>query len=127
MTHTKKNYVGKIAPHEGIELELLLSGEKKVALFGKNEIPNDIFPYLNNLSLCLIQKEILTKRGISLQANIIFKEENRESANELFQTLSNAYSCENYLKEFDIKIGELLSYTKDDIDFFIKSRYKSEI
>lgn len=114
--------MGKLGPHEGKELQLMLSHKKKIALFYTDaEPPDEFFPYINNgiFLLQTINLNSLQSDSLLTTYYLIFRQEHIELAEELALTLIENYSTV-FRPDLERKIGRLLGYHPDDIEYFIK-------
>ena len=110
--------MGKIGPHEGKELELMLSGSKNVSFFSQLETYQNfekalidgqvikILEYYNTIPLLIYTLPNMVNDGI-----------------ELLQTLKQSLTSPS--KNIDRKIGEILGYSNEDINLFIENNYKN--
>jgi hypothetical protein len=114
-----------IGPHEGKELELLLSGSKPLAMFS-DIVPasfdwgeNTFAPYVENGSL--IKREmVLEKENIQFRF-VYFSQKNEEwRIKQLHKINADVfYGICKPTQEDDIKTGQLLGYTEEEINVFI--------
>lgn len=100
---------GKLPPHDGKELELLFSGEKKVALFPNEELPLEFFPYFESGRLLIKQRQFLSRKGHSIDISLIYvKGETLKMLaleNSIEQSLQQGYE-----EQIERRIGELLGW-----------------
>lgn len=113
-----------IGPHEGRELELMLAGEKPVAVFGDSVTPTfdwgeaDWLPHVDAgrfIKTC----QIVTKLGIDLRL-VYFCQPDQVASVEELQKI-NADLCVNprFDPAMEQRIGELLGYEAWQIDAYI--------
>ncbi|WP_077550333.1 hemocin immunity protein [Rodentibacter genomosp. 2] len=115
--------MGVLGPHEGRELELMLNHQKDLALFYTDyEIPEDFYPYLENKTFQL--KTInLKRRALGYIAYyLIYRPEHIKKAEALISVLK---SYDKFDPDLERKIGKLLGYSNDDIEFYINHWLKS--
>lgn len=114
-----------IGPHEGRELDLLLSGEKKAALFAdfitddgtisEEIIPEKKFePYINSGSVCRHQKEVFYPKFKKTYRMVVFTTPDEKWRAEALFWLREANDIYT-----DIIIGRLLGYTEEEIQIFL--------
>jgi len=99
--------LGKLGPHEGQELELLLSGKKPIAYFYEL-LPIEFIKHLEQGSLSMISKDIETSLPFPLN-ELMLCIENSLKATQLEERL-----------ELDRRIGQLLGYSVQDIEFYVQ-------
>ena len=115
--------MGKIGPHEGKELELMLNNQKNIALFYTDyDIPEAFFPYLENNTFKLLTINLKDELIGIFSYLIIYKGEYFNELNRLVNLLKNGFGKFN--PEMEREIGRLLGYNSDDIDFYINHCYK---
>ena len=107
--------MGVIGPHEGKELEFMLNGKKNIALFYSDyNIPDEFLPFLD--------KKIFELKEVNLANEfvyyIIYKAEYINDINILISLLKNSFG--GFYPDLERKIGQLLGYDNDDIEFSIK-------
>ncbi|MFX5094466.1 hemin receptor [Acinetobacter baumannii] len=113
--------LGKLGPHEGQELELLLSGKKSIAYFYEL-LPIEFIKHLEQGSLSMISKDIETSLSLPFSIMLIYKDTSLADLNELMLCIENSLK-ETQLEdrlELDRRIGQLLGYSTQDIEFYIQ-------
>ncbi|HEM7759283.1 hemin receptor [Acinetobacter baumannii] len=113
--------LGKLGPHEGQELELLLSGHKSIALFYEL-LPIEFIKHLEQGSLSMLSKDIETSLSLPFSIMLIYKDASLADLNELMLCIEKSRK-ETQLEdrlELDRRIGQLLGYSTQDIEFYIQ-------
>ncbi|MDC5291720.1 hemin receptor [Acinetobacter baumannii] len=113
--------LGKLGPHEGQELELLLSGKKSIAYFYEL-LPIEFIKHLEQGSLSMISKDIETFLSLPFSIMLIYKDASLADLNELMLCIEKSLK-ETQLEdrlELDRRIGQLLGYSTQDIEFYIQ-------
>ncbi|EXR50165.1 hemin receptor [Acinetobacter baumannii] len=113
--------LGKLGPHEGQELELLLSGKKSIAYFYEL-LPIEFIKHLEQGSLSMISKDIETSLSLPFSIMLIYKDASLADLNELMLCIEKSLK-ETQLEdrlELDRRIGQLLGYSTQDIEFYIQ-------
>lgn len=113
--------LGKLGPHEGQELELLLSGHKSIALFYEL-LPIEFIKHLEQGSLSRLSKDIETSLSLPFSIMLIYKDASLADLNELMLCIEKSLK-ETQLEdrlELDRRIGQLLGYSTQDIEFYIQ-------
>ncbi|AIL78147.1 MULTISPECIES: hypothetical protein [Acinetobacter] len=113
--------LGKLGPHEGQELELLLSGHKSIALFYEL-LPIEFIKHLEQGSLSMLSKDIETSLSLPFSIMLIYKDASLADLNELMLCIEKSLK-ETQLEdrlELDRRIGQLLGYSTQDIEFYIQ-------
>lgn len=113
--------LGKLGPHEGQELELLLSGHKPIALF-YDLLPTEFLKHLEQGTLTMLSKDIETSLPIPFSIMLIYKDASLADLNELVMCIEKSLT-ETQFKErlgLDRRIGQLLGYSPQDIEFYIQ-------
>ncbi|EMP1651144.1 hemin receptor [Acinetobacter baumannii] len=113
--------LGKLGPHEGQELELLLSGHKSIALFYEL-LPIEFIKHLEQGSLSMLSKDIETSLSLPFSIMLIYKDASLADLNELMLCIEKSLK-ETQLEdrlELDRRIGQLLGYSVQDIEFYIQ-------
>ena len=88
-----------LGPHEGRELELLLSGEKPIAFFYEG-LPDEFLPYLESGILKSRTKTTTTRLpNIQIENILIYKD---------------------VAIELERRTGQLLGYREEDIEFYLQ-------
>lgn len=129
-----------IGPHQGKELELMLSGTKHLALFSdeviagntisEEIIPDQAFmPYLNRLFVRM-EKDIYFLKTKTMIRYVCFTTQGEEwRAKTIFWIKEEMAKTEKKFDPvFETMIGRLLGYTEEDIKDYIenfKSYYRS--
>jgi len=105
---------GRIAPHEGRELELMARGEKPAALV------SNIKPFLPGLrSGKFVAKQVKYKEFPGYRGDyFVATTANRNRIGQMQDLMDRRPDME--LDDFHQKIGRLLGYNDDDIDYFIQ-------
>lgn len=112
-----------IGPHVGKELELMLQFKKDLALFyTDSEIPEEFFPFIDNGTF-KVRSFSLSNDEFGITYFIIFRLEHINKAKELENIIRlSAFRIDI---EADRKIGALLGYHPDDIEYFVQHSLKS--
>ncbi|UDY19610.1 hypothetical protein NLHDIDDJ_01249 [Acinetobacter baumannii] len=113
--------LGKLGPHEGQELELLLSGHKSIALFYEL-LSIEFIKHLEQGSLSMLSKDIETSLSLPFSIMLIYKDASLADLNELMLCIEKSLK-ETQLEdrlELDRRIGQLLGYSTQDIEFYIQ-------
>ncbi|WP_065708845.1 hemin receptor [Acinetobacter baumannii] len=113
--------LGKLGSHEGQELELLLSGHKSIALFYEL-LPIEFIKHLEQGSLSMLSKDIETSLSLPFSIMLIYKDASLADLNELMLCIEKSLK-ETQLEdrlELDRRIGQLLGYSTQDIEFYIQ-------
>lgn len=115
--------MGKLGPHEGKELELMLNNEKNIAIFYSDYgIPKSFLPYLENNIFKLLTINLNDGLIGLFSYYIIYKDEYSNDVNRLVDLLKNGFGTFN--PEIEREIGQLLGYNSDDVEFYINHCYK---
>ena len=108
--------------HEGRELELLLSGEKPIAFFYEG-LPDEFLPYLESGILKSRTKTTTTRLpNIQIENILIYKDVAIEQVDELISVieLSLNQPKAGFVPELERRIGQLLGYREEDIEFYLQ-------
>lgn len=114
---------GKIGLHEGIELELMLSRKKMLALFFNDMgVPGTFLPYIERgvfrcNYLVLVPQDKQTP--IELGAFILFRPVHQKYAGQFEQLLKK--SIRHFDPMVEREIGKLLGYQEEDILLYINN------
>ena len=117
-----------IGPHEGRELDLMLAGEKPVAMFGDiipsdYEWPDEKFePYVKSGQLCKEEYFTRTADGKYRVRNLYYALPHETWRIAQLHAFATAYFdtlCKESL-ENSTRIGRLLGYSEEQISIFIK-------
>ena len=113
--------LGKLGPHEECELELLLSGEKPIALF-YDLLPTEFLEHLEQGTLSMLSKDIETSLPSPFSIMLIYKNAPLADLNELMMCIETLFKETNFEKciELERRIGQLLGYSAQDIEFYIQ-------
>lgn len=113
--------LGKLGPHEGQELELLLSGEKPIALF-YDLLPVEFLRHLEQGTLSMQSKDIETSLPLPFSIMLIYKDAALADLNELMMCIETLFKETNFEKciELERRVGQLLGYSEQDIEFYIQ-------
>ncbi|MBJ9578323.1 putative hemocin immunity protein [Acinetobacter baumannii] len=112
-----------IGPHEQIELELMRSNRKKVALF-------DFFPdeFKKPVELGEIKLKMRFINHIhqnrKVEVYVFFLPNEESSADNLLELIKLKLSSENIDFDLERKIGLLLGYELRDIEYYINYIYR---
>lgn len=110
--------MGKLGPHEGMELELMLKNKKNISLFySDSEIPDDFIPFLNKKIFKLKTINLKDKNKKIFSYYIIYKPSFSIDAKKLEKTLISSFK--NPTIEKERIIGKILGYKDEDINFYI--------
>ena len=111
-----------LGPHEGRELELLLSGEKPIAFFYEG-IPDEFLPYLESGILKSRIKMTTTRiPNIQIENVLIYKNVAIEQVDELMAVIEQSLNQPKagFVPELERRIGQLLGYREEDIEYYIQ-------
>ncbi|MEQ1311283.1 hemin receptor [Acinetobacter sp. XH1639] len=111
-----------LGPHESRELELLLSGEKPIAFFYEG-LPDEFLPYLESGILKSRTKTTTTRLpNIQIENILIYKDVAIEQVDELISVieLSLNQPKAGFVPELERRIGQLLGYREEDIEFYLQ-------
>lgn len=113
--------LGKLGPHDGQELELLLSGEKPIALF-YDLLPVGFLKYLEQGTLSILSKDIETSLPLPFSIMLIYKDAALADLNELMMCIETLFKETNFEKciKLERRVGQLLGYSEQDIEFYIQ-------
>lgn len=113
--------LGKLSPHEGQELELLLSGEKPIALF-YDLLPVEFLKHLEQGTLSMLSKDIETSLSLPFSIMLIYKDASLADLNELMICIETLFKETNFEKciKLERRVGQLLGYSEQDIEFYIQ-------
>ncbi|CAP00698.1 hemin receptor [Acinetobacter baumannii] len=113
--------LGKLGPHEGQELELLLSGHKSIALF-YDLLPTEFVKHLEQGTLTMLSKDIETSLSLPFSIMLIYKDASLADLNELMLCIERSLKATQLEErlELDRRIGQLLGYSVQDIEFYIQ-------
>ncbi|MGB8808655.1 MAG: hemin receptor [Acinetobacter calcoaceticus] len=113
--------LGRLGPHEGQELELLLSGEKSIAYFYEI-LPISFLKYLEQGTLFMLSKDIETSLPLPFSIMLIYKDAALADLNELIICIETLFKETNFEKciELERRVGQLLGYSEQDIEFYIQ-------
>ncbi|WP_258172892.1 hemocin immunity protein [Haemophilus influenzae] len=112
--------MGIIGPHEGKELDLMLKGLKNLALFYTDyNIPYGFIPYLENGFFKIKKVRTIDSNGNNFYYYIIYTKKHKRKAKKLSILLKKSTNFFNL--NYERKIGKLLGYSKEDIEFYIKT------
>ncbi|MBE2165683.1 hemin receptor [Acinetobacter oleivorans] len=113
--------LGKLGPHEGQELELLLSGEKPIALF-YDLLPVEFLKHLEQGTLSMLSKDIETSLSLPFSIMLIYKDASLADLNELMICIETLFKETNFEKCIGLerRVGQLLGYSAQDIEFYIQ-------
>lgn len=108
-----------LGPHEGRELELLLSGEKPIALFYE-EVPDEFLSHLNSGNLKKIMKTFPTQHANkTITFFLIYKNAPESHLNELLSILDQSLRQKGFQPTIERRIGQLLGYREIDIEYYL--------
>ena len=108
-----------LGPHEGRELELLLSGEKPIALFYE-EVPDEFLSHLNSDNLKKIMKTFPTQHANkTITFCLIYKNAPKSHLNELLSILEQSLLQKGFQPTIECRIGQLLGYREIDIEYYL--------
>ena len=110
---------GILGPHEGKELELMLRGEKQVALFNQElGIPDAFLPYLElgMLHSKTVQRHI---NDVCLTDFIVYLPQSLALAEQM-EVLLPASTVNDFDPKVEREIGRILGYREKDIDYYIQ-------
>lgn len=106
---------GKLSPHEGREIELMLSGKKFVSMFSEG-VPDGTF---DHSVIHHINVNIPTYRNVDLIIDVLYLEGYKDWALELISILKESYKKSGFNRDAEKRIGELLCYSPEDIQFYL--------
>ncbi|OOF69741.1 hemocin immunity protein [Rodentibacter caecimuris] len=102
----------------------MLNHQKEIALFyTDSEVPEDFFPYLENKTFELKEIKLKDKLLGDFSYYLIYRLENVANAERLASILRQNFCKFN--PDLERKIGKLLGYSDDDIEFYINHWLKS--
>lgn len=110
---------GILGPHEGKELELMLRGEKQVALFNNDlGIPKAFLPYLEQGVLCVktVQRNV---NRVCFTDFIVYLPQSTALAEQM-EVLLPASMAHGFDPKIEREIGQILGYAEQDIDYYIQ-------
>lgn len=128
--------LGTIGPHEGKELELMLTGKKPAALLDARKLKS-FEPYIKNKILVLVGSIPNTDVDGRYAVTLPGEEQRGERIIELFKnglpepqdTIPSEDHMRNkkqkYYYEFHTELGRLLEYSEEDIEDFFNNRRSS--
>lgn len=108
-----------VGPHEGRELELMLAGRKRVALFAKHELPTEFNEYVSNGKFESHTRLIETWRGIEVEAVAICVSSSSADALSLLDLVESSTKRNGYDFGIERRIGFLLGYSEEEINSYI--------
>ncbi|MGK7249070.1 hemin receptor [Acinetobacter oleivorans] len=113
--------MGKLGPHEGQELELLLSGEKSIAYFYEI-LPVSFLKHLEQGTLSMLSKDIETSLPLPFSIMLIYKDATLADLNELMMCIETLIKETNFEKCIGLerRVGQFLGYSAQDIEFYIQ-------
>jgi len=113
--------IGKLGPHEGQELELLLASKKPIALF-YDLLPVSFLKHLEQGTLSMLSKDIETSLPLPFSIMLIYKDASLADLNELMMCIETLFKETNFEKciELERRVGQLLGYSAQDIEFYIQ-------
>lgn len=113
--------IGKLGPHEGQELELLLSGKKSIAYFYEI-LPISFLKHLERGTLSMLSEDIETSLPLPFSIMLIYKDATLADLNELMMCIETLFKETNFEKciELERRVGQLLGYLEQDIEFYIQ-------
>lgn len=112
--------MGVLGPHEGKELELMLKGQKNISLFFSDYgIPEVFSPYIESgmFKLRTVEVELIEQLEYPFSYYIIYKNGYSGDVDYLISLLKEGR--DKFNPAIERKIGELLGYDNEDIEFYI--------
>jgi hypothetical protein len=112
---------GTIGPHTDLELVLLLSGHKDIAYFTDDWVPDEEFyPYVKSGRIVKLVKKF---ENMGHLAVYYFLPGREDLAEELHSVIEKSFiASEECSAEIEARIGKILGYTDEDIEFYLNSR-----
>ena len=110
---------GRIGPHEGVEFILFDRGEKHVIYFNWDSWPEEYFAAAKLVGAKSLK---FSEQDSEEESYIFYRHGHEAEAEELRDIILSRFT--KYNDDFDEKehrIGEILGYTKDDVELFIKN------
>jgi hypothetical protein len=112
--------IGKLGPHEGYELELMLSGRKKIAFF-QDYVPHEEFA--PHVSSGAIVQEMHKEPDWDFAFTYYALADHAHLIGELHGLIDASYLVRGEAQDaIERKIGRLLGYDEKDIDYYIARR-----
>lgn len=119
---------GEIGPHEGKEFELMMSGQKPVALISAPEKMPDFLEQvkLGNFIMTASAYELRKQPGVIATDRIYFfaRPESRLRMEELAAIFNKNAQSGSFTDDDHRRIGQLLGYSEDDIEVFFTNLKK---
>ena len=122
--------MGKIGPHEGKELALMLANQKPLAYFyTDSEIPDEFEPYFKSgrLYCTTVPGEFLFEgKKVALERYVISHQPNTSDVVRFIEILK-VQDKVGWQEDLEREIGQLLGYTQADIDCYIEHAKRRQI
>lgn len=117
---------GRIDPHEGREIALLQSGEKRIAWFSEIEFAPEeqAAPLLRSGEL---KREVWTWEG-SPTLGVVYYIPGSEAEVAELKTLTTGWLSSGIdANTADVRVGQILGYSAEDIAAFLENKKRVEI
>ncbi|KGQ46879.1 MULTISPECIES: hypothetical protein [Pasteurellaceae] len=112
--------MGILGPHEDKELDLMLKNQKQLALFYTDyNIPDEFTPYLEKGVFKLKTIKLLDFQDNLFHYYIIYNPKHTNKA-RLFKKILKKSHYSSFNETYERKIGKLLGYKREDVEFFIQ-------
>lgn len=113
-----------LGPHEGKELELMLQGQKDLALFYTgSDIPKEFIPYIQDqviFSKKLTFNHVFMGQDTIFEMFILSENPNSNQVFRLAELLHLSHTPPQFIPEVEREIGLLLGYAHEDVEYFIQ-------
>ncbi|MEX3013717.1 hemin receptor [Acinetobacter baumannii] len=98
-----------------------MSGHKSIALF-YDLLPTEFVKHLEQGSLSMLSKDIETSLSLPFSIMLIYKDASLADLNELMLCIERSLKATQLEErlELDRRIGQLLGYSVQDIEFYIQ-------
>lgn len=115
------SYAPSLGPHEGKELQLMLLGQKDIALFYEDSpIPEEFAPYLQSKALFCRAVECKTRiDNMLMHFYIISRFEHDPRIQRLITLIQHSLIERGFQENIEREIGQILGYCTEDIEYYI--------
>lgn len=110
--------MGVLGPHEGKELQLMLARKKQIAFFAEEDFSKPFDQYIQTSQMHCLRFKLVNDAPV--YSRIIYWPEYENQAQELLALIKNR----SWQADVETRIGELLGYNKDDIQFYLNHTHK---